>query len=69
MDKMKRTLKWFLILLAGMLAGIALCKLCPAFWNWLNWDYVKTAWIPKVMFAVGALCIMASMFIKEPADE
>ena len=51
---------YVVLVLGGMLAGIALCKFCPPFWHWLNSGWMETPWIPKAMFTVGAVCITAA---------
>ena len=51
---------YVVLVLGGMLAGIALCKLCPPFWNWLNNGWMESPWIPRAMFTVGAVCITAA---------
>ena len=53
------------LILAGAAAGIALCKLCPPFWHWLNSGWMESPWIPKAMVAAGGLCISVALCIGE----
>ena len=36
-DTLADVLMLFAILLAGVVAGIGLCKFCPEFWYFVNW--------------------------------
>ncbi len=56
---------YVVLVLGGMIAGIALCKLCPPFWNWLNSGWMESPWIPKALLAVGGLCISVALCMED----
>lgn len=59
-DTLVDVLMLFVILFAGVVIGIGLCKFCPPFWHWLNSGWMESPWIPRATFTVGAVCITAA---------
>ena len=57
------TLLRIVLAFGGMCAGIALCKLCPPFWYWLN--SAQATGIPIGMAAMGLLCIVAGLCVRD----
>ena len=64
-DTLADVLMLFVILLAGVVIGIGLCKFCPEFWHWLNGGWMETPWIPKALLAVAGLCISVALCMED----